>query len=73
MFDQLINTFASFYLVETYFKGLEGGYGFYRTFPISNLTPEPRLWFFTYLFFLQESHLGFFFLILFFPLKIKQK
>ena len=28
-------------LVETHFRGLEGCYGLYRTFPISNLTPEP--------------------------------
>ena len=28
-------------LVETHFRDLEGCYGFYRTFLISNLTPEP--------------------------------
>ena len=37
--------FASFYLIETLFRGLEGCYDFYHTFPISNLTPEPRFGF----------------------------
>ena len=46
---------------------------FYYTFPISNLTLRPRLGFSQTCFFLQESHLGFFFLILFFPLKNKTK
>ena len=40
---QLINYHACFIsLVEThYFRGVEGCYSLYRTFPISNLTPEP--------------------------------
>ena len=46
---------------------------FHRTFPISNLTPGPRLGFPRLAFSYQESHLGFFFLILFFPFKIKTK
>ena len=45
MFDQSIDILASFYLVETCFKGLEGCYGLFRTFPISNLTTEPRFGF----------------------------
>ena len=40
--DLLINCHGCFILlVETHFRDLEGCYGPYRTFPISNLTPEP--------------------------------
>ena len=52
---------------------LEGCYGLYRTFLISNLTPEPDPVFRRPPFPNKESHLGFFFLILFTLLKIKQK
>ena len=45
----------------------------YRTFPIGNLTSEPKLCFLILAFSYQESYLGFFFLILFFPFKIKTK
>ena len=45
----------------------------YCTFPISNLTPGSRLDFSQTYFNYQESHLEFFFLILFSLLKIKQK
>ena len=38
--DFFINCYTSFYLVETHFRDLEGYYGFYCTFPISNLTFE---------------------------------
>ena len=41
----------------------------YSTFPISNLTLGPKLDFFQTYFFYKESHLGFYFLILFFLLK----
>ena len=54
-------------LVEThfFFRDLEGCYGLYRTFPISNLTPEPDPVSTDHLFQNKESRLGFFFLILF--------
>ena len=42
--DLLINCHDCFILsVETHFRDLEGCYGLYHTFPISNLTPEPNL------------------------------
>ena len=65
--DSLIDCHVSFIsLVETRLRDLEGCYGFYRTFPISNLTPEPDPVFHRPTFFQnKESHLGFFFLILF--------
>ena len=64
---------ASILLVGTRLRDLEGCYGFCRTFPMSNWTPEPNPIFRRSPFSNKESHLGFFFLILFTLLKIKQK
>ena len=53
--------------VET-FVGLRGVLPFKGTFPISNLIPGLRLGFFEDMLFfpkIMESHLGFFFLVLF--------
>ena len=65
--DFLTNCHVCFILlVETHFsKDLEGCYGLYRIFPISNLTPEPDPIFHRPTFPNKESHLGFLFLILF--------
>ena len=53
---------------------LEGCYGLYRTFPISNLTPSPDLVFFIdHIFQNKESHLGFSFLFCFSLKKNKTK
>ena len=73
MFDQSIVIRVSFYLVETHFRVLEGCYGFYRTFSISNLTPKPKFGFFHKPPFPnKESHLKFSFLFCF-PFKNKTK
>ena len=69
----LIDCHVSFILlVETRLRDLEGCYGFCRTFPISNLTPEPDPIFVDHLFQNKESHLGFSFLFCL-PFKNKTK
>ena len=47
--DLLVNCHVYFTLFskDPFFRSLEGCYGLYHTFPISNLIPEPRLRFFT--------------------------
>ena len=63
---RLINCHDCFILlVEIRFRGLKGCYDLYCTFPISNLIPEPNPVFRRSLFPNKESHLGFFFFILF--------
>ena len=68
-----IATSASFYQQRPDFRDLEGCYGFYRTFPISNLTPEPDPVFHRPHFPKQGVTLRVFLSYFIYLLKIKQK
>ena len=64
---------ASFYQQKPDFRDLEGCYGFYYTFPISNLTLEPDPVFSQPAFSKIRSHTQGFLSYFVYPLKIKQK
>ena len=72
--DLLVNCHVWFTLfsIDPFFRGLEGCYGLYRTFLISNLIPKPRLRFFANSFSKEKSRvlLGVLFLLVF-PFKNK--
>ena len=61
--------FLNLFNIDPTLGGYRGATSCYRTFSISNLTLGPRLDFSHTYFLHKESHLGFFFLILFSLLK----